>query len=403
MIYTGENEITGIMLGDTEIYGIYAGDLQLYPTDFGNVTGVSLEDLTWVTDVSALGGTATSANCTYNVYALYDSGKRKRVTNYAEVSGSLVVPETTAGTREVVGTLTLTASYSGFTDSDSVTAYQAARTYNNRLVYTTTDSNALTLPANFASLGWSQNYVSHTYSDGVGYINFDSDLTSIAASAFTEQATLSTIEIPATVTSYGARAFYDCSGMTHMNIPSGVTSIGTGCFYMTSGELLCESQYVVQGNGRKTGYDDNEIYGFNIRFCSPDGNKSNYMYLNFDKLIITGACEYIGSAGLHSSPIPEIVIGDSVTFISGMALARMQDRLKKFEKLTVGSGVTTVGTYSLFYGPQSLNEIYYYPPTFNFGVTSSWFSVSNGTIHYKDGNSGRMTGLPSGWTSVFDL
>lgn len=124
MIYIGSNEISNIMLGDVEIYGIYAGDLQIYPTDFGTLTGISLEDLTWVTDIPASGGTATSANCSYQVYAEYDSGKRRRITNYATVTGSTVIGDTTAETRELVGTLTLTASYSGFTDSDTVDVYQ---------------------------------------------------------------------------------------------------------------------------------------------------------------------------------------------------------------------------------------------------------------------------------------
>ena len=124
MIYTGENEIT-VMLGDMEIPAIYAGDLLIYPTDFGTVTGITLEDLEWVEDVPQSGGTATSANCSFNVYAHYDSGKRRKVNNKSTVTGSLVVPATTAETREYVGVLTLTASYEGFTASDSVDVYQS--------------------------------------------------------------------------------------------------------------------------------------------------------------------------------------------------------------------------------------------------------------------------------------
>lgn len=126
MIYIGNNEISNIYIGTDEIYGIYAGDLQIYPTDFGIVTAVTLENLAWVTDVPSSGGTADSANCSFDVYAYYDSGKRRKVNKDAVISGSLVVPATTAETREMVGTLTLTVSYSGFTDSDSVDVYQAA-------------------------------------------------------------------------------------------------------------------------------------------------------------------------------------------------------------------------------------------------------------------------------------
>ena len=123
MIYTGENEIS-IMLGDSEIPAIYCGDLLIYPTDFGTLTGITIEDLVWVTDIPKTGGTATANNCSFKVMAHYDSGKSRNVASRSTVTGSLVVPETTATTREMVGTLTLTAEYEGFTDSDSVDVYQ---------------------------------------------------------------------------------------------------------------------------------------------------------------------------------------------------------------------------------------------------------------------------------------
>ena len=126
MIYIGNNEISNIYIGTDEIYGIYAGDLQIYPTDFGIVTAISLENLVWVEDVPHSGGTADSGNCSFDVYAYYDSGKRRKVNKDTVISGSLVVPEATADTREMVGTLTLTATYSGFTATGSVDVYQAA-------------------------------------------------------------------------------------------------------------------------------------------------------------------------------------------------------------------------------------------------------------------------------------
>ena len=126
MIYTGNNEISNIYVGTEEIIGIYAGDLQIYPTDFGIVTAISLENLVWVTDVPHSGGTADSGNCSFDVYAYYDSGKRRKVNKDTVISGSLNVPASTVDTREMVGTLTLTATYSGFTATGSVTVYQEA-------------------------------------------------------------------------------------------------------------------------------------------------------------------------------------------------------------------------------------------------------------------------------------
>lgn len=412
MIYIGENEITNIMIGDTEIYGIYAGDLQIYPTDFGTLTGITLEDLVWETNVPYMGGTATSANCSFNVFAHYDSGKTKRVTRYAEVSGSLVVPETTATTIEPVGTLYLTASYEGFTDTQGVTVYQNQKTYNNILVYTTTDNQQLVLPADFASLGWSQNYVSHSFSDGSGLIYFDNDLTSIAPSAFSGQTTLSTIAIPSTVTSYGTKAFYNCSGVTKINIPSGVTSIGTECFHMTSGELTIESQYAVEGSGKASGtgdYTDSGTYGFNYRFCST--NTNDMAYMNFDKIIVTGdSITYIGKAAFHTSPATEFVFGDNVTSFGGMALARMQSQrtIKHCQKVTFGNNVTLFGAYLFFVGAGYVTEIYCHTPTrptIGSGYVFSYMNSNNGTFHYPSNGTGYTPSAfdLSKWTFVNDL
>lgn len=165
MIYIGNNEISNIYVGTDEIIGIYAGDLQIYPTDFGNVTAITLENLEWVKDVPKSGGTADSGNCSFDVYALYDSGKRRKVNKDAVVTGSLVVPATTATTREMVGTLTLTASYSGFTDSDSVDAYQSTEYEKINLAFSiltdgeikwccTSNSIAKTISYNKNYAGW---------------------------------------------------------------------------------------------------------------------------------------------------------------------------------------------------------------------------------------------------------
>lgn len=122
-IFVGGDSMV-IMLGNDEIPAIYCGDELLYPINLGTLTGITLVNLTWVTDVPYSGGTADKDNCSYRVVGLYDSGKSRTVTRDATVTGSLVVPAGTGDTREAVGTLELTATYSGFTASGSVTAYQ---------------------------------------------------------------------------------------------------------------------------------------------------------------------------------------------------------------------------------------------------------------------------------------
>ena len=90
------------------------------------LTAITFENLTWVTDVPATGGTATKDNCSYTVIGQYTNGTTDDLTDYATVSGSLNVPVSTEMTRQNVGNLTLTATYDVFSATTSVTAYQAA-------------------------------------------------------------------------------------------------------------------------------------------------------------------------------------------------------------------------------------------------------------------------------------
>ena len=89
-------------------------------------TSITLANLTWIHDVPASGGTADKNNCSYKVIANCGDGSILNVTSLATVTGSLVVESSQSTERHTAGTLTLTATYSGFTDTDSVTVYQAA-------------------------------------------------------------------------------------------------------------------------------------------------------------------------------------------------------------------------------------------------------------------------------------
>ena len=126
MIYIGNNEISNIYIGTDKIYGIYVGDLQIYPTDINILTAISLENLVWVTNIPASGGTATKDNCTYSVIAYYSDGTTVDVTSEATITGSQVIPNTDIEEVHSAGTLTLTASYSGLTATGNVTVYQEA-------------------------------------------------------------------------------------------------------------------------------------------------------------------------------------------------------------------------------------------------------------------------------------
>ena len=253
MIYIGNNEISNIYVGTEEMIGIYAGDLQIYPTDFGIVTAISLENLVWVKDVSANGGTADSGNCSFKVYAYYDSGKRKNVTRDATVSGSLVVSSTTADTREMVGTLTLTASYSGFTATGSVDVYQKA--YTTEIPYNTikyvSNSNNIVSPSagtifnsSYTALNVVSNTVTYNSETGLydGIIEFNDDIYHICKSFYNKK-NLVYMQIPNSVIYLGnttitdaagnasGQTFSGCTNMTGLTLSNNLVTIGTSLFW----------------------------------------------------------------------------------------------------------------------------------------------------------------------------
>ena len=96
------------------------------------LTAITFDNITWVTDVPATGGTATKDNCSFKVYGNYDNGISVDISSDATVTGELVVPSSTEGQRHEAGKLTLTASYSGFTATGNVTAYQAAPDFSTK-------------------------------------------------------------------------------------------------------------------------------------------------------------------------------------------------------------------------------------------------------------------------------
>ena len=102
------------------------------------------------------------------------------------------------------------------------------RLLNNKIFYTSTDGQIVT-PHHIDGFG--SNIISNTYSEGVGIIEFDGDVTKIGYTAFSYCNTLQTIVIPDSVTSIGSYAFSYCDSLTSITIPDSVTSIGENAFF----------------------------------------------------------------------------------------------------------------------------------------------------------------------------
>lgn len=78
-----------------------------------------------ISDVPSSGGSINYNNCNYTVMAYYDGGTTEDVTNTATISSNtLAVSASTIGYRHKVGTLTISASYDGYSASTDVDIYQ---------------------------------------------------------------------------------------------------------------------------------------------------------------------------------------------------------------------------------------------------------------------------------------
>ena len=139
-----------IYLGDTSVKKMYLNGALIFQNfTFIKVTAITLDNLIWATNIPASGGTATKDNCTYSVTAYYSDGTTVDVTSEATITGSQVIPSTNIGEVHSAGTLTLTASYSGFTATGNVTVYQEA--YMAEIPYNTikyvSNSNNIVSPS----------------------------------------------------------------------------------------------------------------------------------------------------------------------------------------------------------------------------------------------------------------
>ena len=116
-----------IYLGDTSVKKMYLNGALIFQNfTFIKVTAITLDNLVWATNIPASGGTATKDNCTYSVTAYYSDGTTVDVTLEATITGSQEIPSTNIEEVHSAGTLTLTASYCGFTATGNVTIYQEA-------------------------------------------------------------------------------------------------------------------------------------------------------------------------------------------------------------------------------------------------------------------------------------
>ena len=99
---------------------------------------------------------------------------------------------------------------------------------SNEIWYTSSDGNIV---KPYYTDVFGANIISNTYTDGMGVITFDGDVTTIGDFAFNNCTSLTSVNILDSVTTIGKYAFWNCDSLTSVNIPDSVTTIGDSAFW----------------------------------------------------------------------------------------------------------------------------------------------------------------------------
>lgn len=212
---------------------------------------------------------------------------------------------------------------------------------SSMILYTTSDSNSIIMNT---FDGFGAEFISNTYADGMGIIQFDGDITNIPDEAFYLRTNLTGITIPESVTAIGSSAFAGCTGLTTISIPNEVTIIKK---YAFSGCTNLVDIYIPESVTTIINYAFNGCSNLNVhitdlaKWCAVqfDGNESNPLYSN-------------GKLYLNGQPVTDLAIPLGVTAIGNYAFCGCRD----LTDVSIPNSVTSIGDYS-FNGCSDLTDI----------------------------------------------
>ena len=198
------------------------------------------------------------------------------------------------------------------------------------ITYTTSDEKIINVDNSL----FDATVVSHTYENGVGTITFATPLTKINAQAFSNQSTLTSINLPERLNSIGDDAFRGCSGLISITIPHNVTSIGTSAFN------ACSSLMSIVVDSDNTQYDSRDNCNAIILTAT------NTLIFGCQNTIIPSSVTSIGTLSFHRCfSLKSIDIPNSVTNIGSWAFYECSS----LTSITIPNSVTSIG-YEAFYG-----------------------------------------------------
>ncbi|MBO5881301.1 MAG: leucine-rich repeat domain-containing protein, partial [Paraprevotella sp.] len=194
----------------------------------------------------------------------------------------------------------------------------------------------------------------------------------IGENAFSENTSITSVEIPSSVTSIGDSAFEGCSGLTSIKIPSSVTSIGNSAFYN-----CVNLKTVINGSGL-TFEEGATTYGYIAYYADKvingtiDGdfifNKTNGKYY------MTG---YLGND-------THVVLPDKYNGQGYVIGTDAFNNCNNILSITIGSNVEEI-EFNAFYGCENIAKVFWLPNTPPEGY-SNIYGYLNGKINYVANN-----------------
>lgn len=226
----------------------------------------------------------------------------------------------------------------------------------NVITYTTTDNQQIVLD----NMIWSaDNYLSHTFENGIGEITLKDGITAIPYFGFQYLSTLKTVIIPTQVTSISEYAFRQCTGLIEVIMPS-VTTVGEHAFNMEGITANNNLQTVDLSNVRVFGvkaFYECHISSANLSSATEIGEKA-FAITNLTSITMPKQDCTLGNYGFARIPIQEIDLS-AFTSLGGQALHHSESlKTVIIDRETPPTFGFVDGSYNIFNECTALESIY---------------------------------------------